>query len=51
MTGAVDELTTDGVDAIVNTPNDKSRPGYLEMGWPEVGRVRWGSAPATRWRW
>jgi GNAT superfamily N-acetyltransferase len=27
------------VDLVFNTPNDKSRPGYLKMGWREVGRV------------
>ncbi len=38
-TAAADELTADGVDAVFNTPNDKSRPGYLKMGWTQVGRV------------
>lgn len=38
-TTAVDELTADGVDFVFNTPNDNSRPGYLRMGWREVGRV------------
>jgi hypothetical protein len=27
------------VDCVFNTPNDKSRPGYLKMGWHEVGKV------------
>ncbi|MDH3680056.1 MAG: GNAT family N-acetyltransferase [Acidimicrobiia bacterium] len=36
---AVDDLTADGVDAVFNTPNDKSRPGYLKMGWESLGRV------------
>ena len=27
------------VDLVFNTPNDASRPGYLKMGWREVGRV------------
>ena len=35
---AVEELTADGIDAVFNTPNDKSRPGYLKMGWVELGR-------------
>ena len=26
-----------GVDAVFNTPNDQSRPGYLKMGWHELG--------------
>lgn len=36
---AIDELTAEGVDAVFNTPNEKSRPGYLKMGWVDVGRV------------
>ena len=35
---AVEELTAAGVDAVFNTPNDQSRPGYLKMGWVELGR-------------
>lgn len=35
---AVEELTAMGIDAVFNTPNDKSRPGYLKMGWRELGR-------------
>lgn len=37
-TRAVDELTGAGVDAVFNTPNEQSRPGYLKMGWVELGR-------------
>ncbi|MEQ1701858.1 MAG: GNAT family N-acetyltransferase [Ilumatobacteraceae bacterium] len=33
------ELTDEGVQMVFNTPNDKSRPGYLKMGWQEVGRL------------
>jgi GNAT superfamily N-acetyltransferase len=36
---AIEELAAEGVDFVFNTPNDKSRPGYLKMGWVEVGRV------------
>ena len=36
---AVQELSTEGVDFVFNTPNDQSRPGYLKMGWQVVGRV------------
>ena len=36
---AIDEVRADGVDFVFNTPNDKSRPGYLKMGWREVGRL------------
>ena len=35
---AIDALTADGVEFVFNTPNDKSRPGYLSMGWQEMGR-------------
>lgn len=38
-TNALDDLRDDGVDFVFNTPNDRSRPGYLKMGWQEVGRV------------
>jgi GNAT superfamily N-acetyltransferase len=36
---ALREVRAEGADFIFNTPNDKSRPGYLKMGWEEVGRV------------
>ena len=36
---AVEELAAEGVDFVFNTPNDKSRPGYLRMGWSTVGRL------------
>ena len=38
-TAAVDELFAAGTGFVFNTPNDKSRPGYLSMGWTEAGRV------------
>lgn len=60
----LDRLAAEGVAFVFNTPNDRSRPGYLKMGWEEVGRVplrmRLGGAsaiprllrsrvPAERW--
>ena len=45
--GALPDLHDDGVDLIFNTPNDKSRPGYLKMGWSEVGRVPVGVRVAS----
>ena len=45
--GAIPDLRDDGVDAIFNTPNDKSRPGYLKMGWSQVGRVPVGVRVAS----
>jgi GNAT superfamily N-acetyltransferase len=36
---ALDDLREQGVVFVFNTPNDKSRPGYLKMGWSAVGRL------------
>ena len=36
---AVEELTSDGVDFVFNTPNPESRAGYLTMGWQDAGRI------------
>lgn len=36
--GGIEELAAEGVDFVFNTPNDSSRPGYLKMGWHELGR-------------
>lgn len=44
---SVGDLTAAGVDAVFNTPNDRSRPGYLKMGWRELGRPTIGVRPAT----
>jgi len=44
---AVGELVAEGVDFVFNTPNDKSRPGYLKMGWRDVGRLPAGVRPAS----
>lgn len=35
----VEEMRGEGVDMVFNTPNAQSRPGYLKMGWSEVGRL------------
>jgi predicted N-acetyltransferase YhbS len=42
---AVGELTAAGYDAVFNTPNNQSRPGYLKMGWTELGRPALGARP------
>lgn len=34
----LDQLPQDGVPFVFNTPNAKSLPGYLKLGWVEVGR-------------
>jgi GNAT superfamily N-acetyltransferase len=36
---AIDDLRRQGYDFVFNTPNPKSRAGYLQMGWTDVGRV------------
>jgi GNAT superfamily N-acetyltransferase len=36
---AIDELRAQSVAFVFNTPNDKSRPGYLKMGWQTVGKI------------
>jgi GNAT superfamily N-acetyltransferase len=35
---AVDALRDEGVGFVFNTPNAQSRPGYLKMGWLDIGR-------------
>ena len=45
--GAVADLTAAGVGAVFNTPNEQSRPGYLKMGWHQLGRPTLGVLPAT----
>jgi len=45
--GAIEEMTADGVDFVFNTPNAKSRPGYLKMGWTEVGRLPVAARPTS----
>lgn len=35
---AVEAMTADGVSMVFNTPNAQSRPGYLKMGWRDLGR-------------
>src|SRR5207247_2794774 len=52
---ALDRLRGD-VDLVFNTPNEKSLPGYLKMGWRTVGRLPVLVAPRhpihvlRRWR-
>ncbi len=56
----LDEIRDDGIDFVFNTPNDKSRPGYVKMGWREVGKLPVairvagprgaGAWPAPEWR-
>jgi FlaA1/EpsC-like NDP-sugar epimerase/GNAT superfamily N-acetyltransferase len=61
---AIEALRKDGVAFVFNTPNQQSLPGYIRMGWQEVGRLpldaravsvdRWprvvrSRCPAERW--
>ncbi len=39
-TVGLDGLAADGVEFVFNTPNQRSRPGYLKMGWQVIGRPR-----------
>jgi GNAT superfamily N-acetyltransferase len=51
---ALDEMRAEGVAFVFNNPNEKSRPGYLKMGWevlgqlPIVARPPW--RPTALWR-
>src|SRR5680860_590290 len=45
----VDALRAEGVDFVFNTPNDRSRPGYLKMGWQTVGRLTTVVRPTSPW--
>lgn len=42
----LDALCAEGVAFVFNTPNDKSRPGYLKMGWSVAGRPTASLRPA-----
>jgi hypothetical protein len=42
---ALEDLRTDRVAFVFNTPNDQSRPGYLRMGWEIAGRVSLAARP------
>jgi GNAT superfamily N-acetyltransferase len=46
----VEEMREEGVHFIFNTPNEKSRPGYLKMGWKIVGRTDLWVRPNRPWR-
>lgn len=35
----LDEMRADGVHFVFNTPNSQSLPGYLKLGWRQVGRL------------
>ncbi len=41
----IEQCEAAGDDFIFNTPNEQSRPGYLKMGWRELGKVPLCLAP------
>src|SRR5699024_2674537 len=45
---AIEQLQEQHVDFVFNTPNDQSLPGYLKMGWTELGRPPVAVAPRLR---
>jgi len=42
---ALDQIQQNGECFVFNTPNDQSRPGYLKMGWQEVGKIKVALVP------
>jgi GNAT superfamily N-acetyltransferase len=44
---ALDALRDDGVAFVFNTPNERSRPGYLAMGWQPVRRLAVRARPGS----
>ena len=42
---ALEACRAEGVAFVFNTPNDQSRPGYLKLGWREVGRPSVAARP------
>jgi len=36
---ALAQCKLEGIDLVFNTPNNISKPGYLKMGWEEIGRM------------
>ena len=37
--GLLEQCEAEGIDLVYNTPNNQSKPGYLKMGWEEVGKL------------
>ena len=44
---ALDYVSQFGECFVFNTPNDKSRPGYLKMGWQEVAKIKVAFLPIS----
>jgi len=37
--GLLEQCEAEGIHLVYNTPNNQSKPGYLKMGWEEVGKL------------
>jgi len=51
---ALESLRHEGIAFVFNTPNERSRPGYLKMGWQPVAKLGVVAKPcsvAAPWRW
>lgn len=48
---AVEVAKEKGDNFIFNTPNDQSRPGYLKMGWEQIGKIKVALRPAFNSFW
>lgn len=46
----VDQCRKEGVHFIFNTPNKSSKPGYIKMGWKELGKLTVNLSPRLLWR-
>lgn len=48
---AIKLAQAEGADFIFNTPNEKSRPGYLKMNWEIAGKIKVALKPAFKSFW
>jgi hypothetical protein len=47
-TCALEQVEAEGVGFVFNNPNERSRPGYLKMGWIELGELPIAARPRLR---
>jgi GNAT superfamily N-acetyltransferase len=47
----LETMRQEGVAFVFNTPNERSRPGYLKMGWLDVGRTSLWLRPVVSSAW
>ncbi|MFD1096333.1 GNAT family N-acetyltransferase [Salegentibacter chungangensis] len=48
---ALEVAANNGDHFVFNTPNKQSKPGYLKMGWEEVGKLNVGVFPVNPFYW